>query len=93
MLRQDFKFSAHVYHQYRAHQICLFCSADSLCFTWVACTNWLSAYSSFQIWLIILMCSQIDSVLPPPIQLLSGDQELTILAEESGFVSESPAQS
>ena len=33
MLRQDFKFSAHVYHQYRAHQICLFCSADSLCFT------------------------------------------------------------
>jgi hypothetical protein len=29
----------------------------------------------------------------PVIQLLSGDKELSILAEESGFVSEAPEQS
>jgi butyrate kinase len=40
--------------------------------------------------LILLICLQVDYV---PIQVLSGDQELEVLAEASGFVAEDTEQS
>jgi len=40
--------------------------------------------------LILLICLQIESV---PTQVLSGDQELEVLAEASGFVAEGTEQS
>jgi hypothetical protein len=39
--------------------------------------------------LIILICLQVDYV---PFQILSGDQELEVLAEASGFVGEGTEQ-